>query len=286
MNKSFSVEGRNLCGECADASFAGIPNNNIDTTICFKCGADAGDQDLPLMASLPVCGVCEEFFRNRPFPLWVKAASFALAVIVVFALVWNSRFILAYTELRQMETAIADADLKKVESLITSVANRIPEKLVFKTMMNYWHGIALLRDDRCQEALSCFKMCKNSPDLPPKEIDSLIKNAALGVAFNDGNYDEFLRLSLDMAKASPRDAFALGSVASAYACKYAKEDNEEYRQKSLEFLEKANALNPGPEFDEFKMRVHHRLFTHEIVTANEFWKKFPNGWYPEKERQP
>ena len=100
MNETFEIDGRILCAICSEPFLsdrkdkqASTIKEQIDPTICLSCGLDNEDVPLPKMAGLPVCVKCESFFRNRPFPQWVKASLAGVIALVICSLICNMRFI-------------------------------------------------------------------------------------------------------------------------------------------------------------------------------------------------
>ena len=80
----------------------------------------------------------------------------------------------------------------------------------------------------------------------------------------------------------------LPQVASAYACKFAVTGDEQFKLLSLNFLQKAKTLSLQQgslaDFETYEDRILHRIETREIISADEFNKKFPNGWKIKKEQ--
>src|SRR6187549_2880803 len=81
MREAFSVAQRTLCVDCADQFLKeqgkgtvqpGDVSRLVDPTVCAECSKDCGDQELSTIANLPVCEACDNRFRNRPFPSWLK----------------------------------------------------------------------------------------------------------------------------------------------------------------------------------------------------------------------
>jgi hypothetical protein len=52
---------------------------------------------------------------------------------------------------------------------------------------------------------------------------------------------------------------------------------------ALKHLEKAKELHGADpkEVQEYEMRILHRLHTREIITREEFYARFPDGWKPD-----
>lgn len=226
---------------------------------------------------MPVCEECEQFFRMRPFPVWLRVASVGLFALVLFSLLSNLRFIRAYFDLKEMGTAWERGDLDRAASLATLAANRVPESEPLRAIAEFHEGIVLLREDKSRKALAKLRDCQGRlPEDWP--IDYWILLARQGVAFDEGNYTGFLEHSQALVRLNPQDPIALGSVASAYACLYAQSGDAAYREKALEFLQKAKQSDEANLLDDYEMRIRHRLHTREIITADEFRTRFPTGW--------
>ncbi len=93
LGQMLNVQGRTLCAACGAQFFQGRAGNqravrHVDPTICVNCGADNGDAPHGELMKLPTCPRCIAFYRNRPFPGWVKAAFAAILALVVFSLAW------------------------------------------------------------------------------------------------------------------------------------------------------------------------------------------------------
>ena len=102
-----------------------------------------------------------------------------------------------------------------------------------------------------------------------------------GVAFVRQDYDAFLAIAEKQWKEQtlPQTAAAL---ASALACKYAITKNTAYRQRSEEMLEKARQLAQGnvellKGLDEFSERNRYRLESRQIISKQEYDRRFRSG---------
>jgi hypothetical protein len=104
--------------------------------------------------------------------------------------------------------------------------------------------------------------------------------ANIGIAFNKRDYDRFLELSKQLATQVPDGPLPAGEVASAYACKFATTGKPEFKSESLKWLDQAKKLagEESKEFKAYENRIKHRLATREIITHQEFEKRFPDGW--------
>lgn len=258
------------------------PSHN--PAVCTNCGKDNNSQSLPLLAGLPVCPQCENFFRHRPFPNWVKFFLLFIAFLVVFASVWNLRFVKAYI---QMEQSIRyfQSDPSKTAALMTSASNLVPESTELRGWSAFYQGINLLHQDNNIDALKVLNAAKT--DLQNMDqgimtiLDGLIEGASIGAAFDNKDYDQFLKLSSIHCAKNPDDPIACAQVASACACKFIATGEINYKTDALAHLEKAKSLaNNSPDYLEYEQRILHRLHSGEIITKPEFYEKFPNGWNP------
>jgi DNA-directed RNA polymerase subunit RPC12/RpoP len=316
-NETLLVSQSVVCPACADSIFAQekIPADQVqrqtDPTICVGCGTDNGDTDLEKLAGLPVCPQCEALYRNRPFPVWVKAALVGMVILVVSALAWNSRFIRAYYDLRCFGSTMAAlawnsrfirayydlrcfgstmaaGDFERGAAYFISASERVLENTDLQIYARFYKGILLLNRDKSAEALELLESCRGKVDAD-SGLDGLIMQAQVGVAFDGGDYDEFLRLALEMDQKQKSDPISAGRVASAYACKYAETEDEQYKIKSLEALDRARTMSSsvpeyGEYFAEYEPRILYRLHTREIISRDEFYERHPNGWTKEGEQ--
>jgi hypothetical protein len=219
--------------------------------------------------------------------MWIKAAMVGLAAIVIFSFVWNWRFVQAYLDMRKSTTAIQYGDIETTARLFRSAATKVPEVRGLSAIASFYEGAILLKNNKPADALKLLNACK--ADLSPNwPVDELIANAEIAVAFDTKDYDKFLEVALKMSEKHPDSPAYLPQVASAYACKYAVTGNEQFKQQSLDFLQKAGTLSQQqgglPDFEIYEDRILHRIETREIISLDEFNKKFPNGWKLKKEQ--
>ena len=294
-NETLKIEESIVCGTCAELVFKAkkIPANQIqrqiDPTICVGCGKDNGDTNLAKLGQLPVCPSCTELYKNRPFPTWIKAALAGIVFLVIFALFWNSRFIRAYYDMRQVNAAIAAGDLERGVEYFDSASQHVPENTEIQTYAIFYKGMLLLRQENPAEALKLLQSCRGRVQ-DESNLDDLIMQAQIAIAFDNADYDEFLRLALQMDQKHKEDPTTIGQIASAYACKYAETQDAKYKTESIVALDHARTLvNSMPEykeyFTEYEQRILHRLHTREIIDRNEFIKRYPNGWVKEGEEK-
>ncbi len=291
INDAYKLDNITLCKECGEKIITEQKNANIesqtDPTICIKCGKDNGSMALPLLAGLPVCHDCEEFYRHRPFPMWVKA--FLLGVLAVTALVfvWNYRFFQGYIETKNSFRYFVSGDIEKAKEQMDSAVKHVPEDSELAGMAGFYKGVSAIQQEKYTEALEAFQSCRSS--LKSEEwaeiLNGFTLSAQIGAAFDSNDYDKLLELSLEKYNKTPEDGQDCAQVASAYACKYAVTGDEQFKTKSLEMLDKSRTLTGDIEFfREYEQRILHRLYSREIITRKEFNKRFPNGWKePQKE---
>lgn len=292
LSDTFLVADSTLCKGCAEEfhkAHKDIPVKEFkrqqDRTVCVNCGKDNGSIELPIMAGQPVCEQCMAYFKNRPYPPWIKLAMAGLAAIVVFSFIWNWRFVQAYVDVK---SAVHATDANQASKLFLSAAAKVPEAKWLSTMAIYFDGIQMLMEEESAEALKLFNFCKaNSPSTPA--LDDVIATAEIGVAFDNKDYDKFLSLAIQKQDKHPDDTSAVAGVASAYACKYAVTGDEQFKQQSLDFLKKSQTMSEKQgalkRFEEYEDRILYRLETREIISRKEFNQKFPNGWKKQQKEQ-
>ncbi len=257
----------------------------FDTTICARCGRDEGSRDLPRLGRLPFCEDCTRAVRNVPYPGWLRYAFIALLMIAALDFVRNQRFFSAYAQVvragRDLKTGQLDAALTRFES----AARAVPESADLAAEINFLKAIQLVQNDRSAEAVPLLRSYVEAYPGDPNAKQVLLQ-AEIGAAFEAGDYDAFLEKSQALAKQEPNDARAAAGVASAYACKYAAQGNEEFAAQARERLEAAGKLAPpaDPDFEEYSQRIRYRLATREIISRTEYHRRFPNGWRPEDPR--
>ena len=298
MNDTLKVRENVVCRECAQSILskekirANQLQQQIDPTICTGCGLDNGDTELPRLGQVPVCPDCRKSYKNRPFPMWIKAALIGIVIFVASTLIWNSRFIHAYYDLRRFGAATDAGDFELAAGYMISASEHVPENEYLLTYASWYKGMILLVHDKYAEALERFVFCRGRVGINEEsDLEDLIMNARIGVAFDNCNYDEFLQLSLQMNERYKDDLTYTMKLASAYACKYAETQDEQHKTKSMTTLESAKTLaSSQPEekeyFAEYEMRILYRLHTREIINKDEFYKRYPDGWTIEGEETP
>ncbi|MGW8257702.1 MAG: hypothetical protein ACWGMZ_09480 [Thermoguttaceae bacterium] len=289
MQDMLNISGHQLCQVCGEKFFQERPNlsrqeatKHVDPTICVNCGKDNGDTPHELLTQQPTCAACIAFFRNRPFPRWIKASFVALIGLVVFSLVWNWRFFQGHFESRAAFRAFFQGNVAEASEQMTAAVKHIPESQYLQVVSLYVQGTLDLKERKCEEALKCFRGCGGLS--PAFQVPLMIHYAELGAAFDKKDYDGFLQASEAIAKDQPLDPIARAQVASALACKYAVSGDEQLRLQAEEKLAEAKKLgNKALQASRYEERIRFRLETREIIDTKEFDRRFPNGWNPNKQ---
>jgi tetratricopeptide (TPR) repeat protein len=283
INDTFKSRDAVFCIDCANKIAseqkqlpAGSFQRQADPTICVNCRKDYGSMPLPSMSGLPVCPQCRDFLKRLPFPNWAKIAFIAIIILIIFATFWNMCFMLACSQ---------------IQSSIKTFARQNFESKGIHDMPDFQQGISFLNQEKYAQALDAFNSCKNlSPAMAKDDIllKYLTSVAVAGVAFNNKDYDKFLAVAIDSFKENPENTIAAERVAAGYACKFAVTGDSQFKQQALDALEKAKKMpNHEGGFELYEQRIHHRLYTREIINGIEFNKRFPNGWtQPESQQNP
>ncbi|MCL1920722.1 MAG: hypothetical protein FWG50_06545 [Kiritimatiellaeota bacterium] len=257
-----------------------IEQGEMDSpVVCQRCGKN-DSVPLSTVAGLHVCPACAAIMNDFPFPRWVKNSAIGLFALVVFSAAWNLRYVRGIYEARSAMAALGQDDLDRAERLAYAAAAHVPEDRFLYALASYFHGIKELRNDNSKEAVTFLQ---NADEVLPDNFETwlLLRQALIGKAFDDKDYDAFLSLSDEVAKRYPEVAWIHAALASAYACKYAVTGIPEFHREALQALEKARSL-PGFK-NEYEQRILHRLETKEIISHEEFLRRFPDGWSKREE---
>jgi hypothetical protein len=282
MNSMFTVRGSLTCESCLEQMLMSDGTlerseieGHVDPTVCANCGRDNGSSPLGQLASLPACDPCTSYFRNRPFPRWLKFSMALLLVVISLHLVSHRRFWLAYRDLKQ---AAETEDFLIAAALHASAAQRVPESDDLKAVSSYMTAVTLLDEDRPEEAISHLEQCRGF--LPPAfQVERVILVAGCSAAFDSGDYDKLLKISLELKRGYRNEPVEWARAASGYACKYALTGDESYRRNALAHLDSARARAPQDStLLEYEMRIMHRLHSREIINHDEFYERYPDGW--------
>jgi hypothetical protein len=294
ISDTLLVKRQHVCSSCVEGVLSqavsrGIAKTDVvraaDPTVCTQCKADNGHEDFPRVAGLSVCPECEDKFRNRPYPTWLKLSFVGLVCLAIFSFVWNWRFVAALRETRQMSRALDAGNFERAANLAESAARRVPEAPELAAFAQFSRGLDFLSKEQAAKGLECLKKAKQSPASKQlAELDLLILQAEANLAFEEKRYDDCLAKTKVIAARQPGDPISAAKLASAYACKYAVTGSEEFRQEALKNLARAEKLTVTKEekagLAEYRPRILHRLETREIISPSEFHRRFPNGYEP------
>lgn len=291
MGTHFSIRDRILCEKCADAEIDRLRESEtpilvdevhrlVDPTVCSRCGQSG--VEWPTLAGIPVCNVCEDFFRNRPFPNWIKASLAAVLAIALFSMVHNARYFFGYLHLRQGLAASSAGDLDLAADLINRAAGEVPESPELGFLGVYTRGVSLLARDSAIEALPYLTAYRDA-NPGDDQATLLLLTAQSAAAYDRGSYDEMERYAAEAAATAPGDPIAVAAMASAQACRFAVSGDSVLLVAAHETLARAEAIaatDPSmtERFQEYKDRILFRLATREIISREEFIRRFPNGW--------
>jgi hypothetical protein len=285
QGSAFRVFDRVLCEACATADLQArteVPEGSVsrvhDPTVCGVCGYDGGTVELATVGEIPVCEPCEGKLRNRPYPLWVKAALAAVLALTMVAMVRNYRFFHGYFVAKQAERAAAKRNFELAAAQMESAAKAIPESKPYRYGANVYKAFALMQGDRSAEALPILEeIARQTPGEPT--IRKLVLQADVGVAFDAKDYARMVKSCKELAEMNPDQRMAKLALASAYACQFAARGDEEARKEAASRLPSAEErATISPEEQKYVNRIEHRLTTREIINSKEFERRFPQGW--------
>ena len=296
MNEMFLVLGRSLCDKCTHAELAqrgkqkvpeGSVARQIDPTICYGCGRDNGSSPLPALAGgTPVCRDCEQKFRNPSYPGWIKAAFAVLLILAVASCINNWRFFAAYVEIQRGVRSAQAGDLRSAVRFLDSANRRVPESKEVAGLTSLYRGLHLLSQEKATDALPHLRLA--SQYIPAdRAIQDFVLRAEIGAAFDRKDYDQFLSKAKVAMDRNPKDHAAVATVASAFACKWAVTGDEGFRLEALKYLDQAKQLAGAedPAFKEYQGRILYRLDSREIITREEYHRRFPGGYVRKGETQ-
>lgn len=284
LNHSIIIEGQVHCKSCFETQFSDqkeLEGKHIeqiaDSTICSSCKRDFGNIELQKVGAYHMCTNCEIELKKRVFPLWVKAFFAAVIVIVIVGFAWNWRYYSAHKDVQQSISAIQNGDYALAASLMKEAGEKAIEFPELIATGHYYKGIDLLIKDKSAAALAELNKCRSV--IPAYEVEPLILQARIGIAFDTKDYRKLLILSESNLAYDSLQPISLLMVASSHACVFASEGDEKNRQLAYNYIAKAKAIDStNPEVPDYVNRIQYRLYSRNIITNAEFDKKFPNGW--------
>lgn len=111
-----------------------------------------------------------------------------------------------------------------------------------------------------------------------KEMAAAIPYFDEGAAFERKDYDRFLALAQEVFAKKP-NATNAATIASAWACKYAASGNAQFKDEAEHSLLKAQQMAQSDAeemkaLEEYLPRIRHRIESREIITKQEYDKRF------------
>jgi hypothetical protein len=244
-----------------------------------KCAFCNNEFETPLnkLGSHPICGVCEINISKKIFPTWVKLFFAGILALVICSVCWNMRFYLAYLNIQHSLSENSKDDIVQVSNYMIKAANQVPESGELSKLAHYYKGLNFLMNDKSKLALNEFDYCQ---DLDASfKINMLTLQAENGAAFDSKDYPLFLKTSKAFLQLDTTSAQSWAGVASAYACMYATSNVDSLKQQSLNFLNKAKAIDDTSSANkEYYEIIHYRLDSKQIISRTQFHKQFPKGY--------
>lgn len=145
--------------------------------------------------------------------------------------------------------------------------------------MKKGHEASVLAEQDGKEVEAAKLMREAAGQYPEsKDLARAVKNYDAGVAFAQKDYDRYLSF-MQQDFSEQQDAMSAGALASAWACKYAVTGNPEFKQQAEAFLQKAQEFARADatgekELEEYMPRIRYRIDSREIITKQEYDKRF------------
>lgn len=135
----------------------------------------------------------------------------------------------------------------------------------------------LYLDHKEEEALKTLE--KAAHDYPEWDVPrQQAKALKVAIAFDHQDYDKFLSLAQDTYNSEPKSHETVAQLASALACKYAVTGDPQFLDDSHKYLAEAQGLamtqETRNEFDEYAERIEHRLKSREIISREEYNRRY------------
>ena len=283
-NDSFSALDYDICAPCLEKELQRNQDfaqdslkPNIDPTVCFACGADAGYREYQRQFDFPVCEACTPNFGNMPFPLWIKASAVAVLLFVVLSFGLNARFWKADADIAAYWAAMAEGNHEQTLVHARSARDRVPEAYDLEYLVELSEGLVAMSEDRMADASQHLTRCVGHFPLE-MGLGELTRQANLYAAFQEGDYDTFLDRAMQQLIDDVYDNMNYLIVASAYACKYAETGKEWYEEKADEMIGKYRDSDGAEGGEEYLNRIRYRLHSREIIDTDEFKARYPVGW--------
>src|SRR4029077_2588729 len=142
----------------------------------------------------------------------------------------NWRYFQAYMEWHRAQALFQKGDVERGMALVDKAASRVPGSGGLGHAIDLFHGMHLLGMDRAHEALPIFQRLKAQFPNDPT-LNRPLLQAEMAVAFDDKQYDQFLKKAQETLALDPKTWMSESAVSSAYACKFAVTGNEEFKRE-------------------------------------------------------
>ncbi len=285
-NEVFIYEEKNYCHECLskknkDESISEADIERlVDDTICTNCHYDNGDFDLKKISNFPLCEKCFSLIMNRPFPKWIKISSVALILIVLFGLFYNSKYLFSYLDIRESNKLFQTGKLEESYLKMEEASRKLPHLEYLTGLSNLYEGIYLFYNNKLKEALLLFESYKEYfPD--DNDIEYWILNSKSGISFDSKDYQNFYNYQKELFNLNPEDIIYIAGVSSGASCLYIITNDEKYKNEMNEYFELATQKMLPEEkeiLSEYIQRIKYRIFSGEIISSEEYYEKYPEGW--------
>jgi hypothetical protein len=285
LNDTLTIDGMLHCSRCIEHIYdennpieCHTVTRNVDPTVCSICSRDYGDEEPPKIGHDPVCGICRDELNAKAFPPRVKAFFGLIVAVVAIAFLVNWRFYNAYQSVLDSAEAMEQIRYSDAAMSLQQAFADVPEVEFLHVLSTYYQGLDHLSKDKDVEALKAFEFCEGKmPEEYP--LESLLKGARIGAAFDRGQYDKYLAYALAELSLDSTSAMNHATVASAHACLYAKRGIESDKLISQDYIKKARSLaGDDQSIDLYCNAVEYRLHFRRIVSFRTFEKLYPQGW--------
>lgn len=287
LNETYTLNNKIVCRTCAFDKASEIPGfpfslkKNRDPEVCFHCNGVSEKSHYRQYNGLPTCSKCERLLFKRR--IWISGLLLLLAVLGLFFynLFQTKDTIHLYMMINNARTAILENNLHDAQKHLNEASILFPDKAETRGTQAFLDGIQHLENYDNTAALAAFKIVSNTWD-PFGEIDIHILITEMNKAFDENNYILMYENSCELQNYSDKVAGTSLLQASAAACMYAVTDEPSYKNEALEII-KSFAFIPDDMAKVLIPQIKYRLDSKEIIPAQEFYARFPDGYPIPKE---
>ena len=200
--------------------------------------------------------------------------------MVIAGSAFNYKYFAVIFHMRAADYHMNSGDSRAAENDYTKAAKLMPEIDPLRSMRDYLRAGNLMNADRSAEALVILKELKKNP-LEGMDLDAMIVRAESYASFERGDYASFYRIEKEQLALSPDDPAGRLRVASAAACLFATTGNRAYRNEAISLIAAAQAQRTSQNEDflkEYIPRINYRIHSREIISGEEYYRRFPDGW--------